>query len=303
MKSSVAIIGAGNVGSTAAYALIMRNLVSSLILIDVDEKRCQGEVYDLIGALSFGGASDIRKGSLQEAGQANIAIIAAGKAQKPNQTRLELLRENQAIIKSIIQGMQPLRKDLVIIVVTNPVDILTTLVQDIAGLPRNQIFGSGTMLDSQRLRSVIGERLTIAQKSIHLYVLGEHGDAQFVAWSLGDIGGVPIIQFPGLNQAFLDECAIKAKNYAYEIIACKGSTSFGIAGCISAYCQNILFDLNRVTPVSCFQEEFGICLSMPGVLGARGIKQTLKLPLNKQEYEQLSKSAKIIQEAYHLIRD
>lgn len=302
MKSSVAIIGAGNVGSTAAYALMMRNLVSSILLVDVDEKRCQGEVYDLVGALSFGGASDIHKGTLQQAGQANIVVIAAGKAQKPNQPRLELLRENQEIITSIIKGMQPLRKDLIIIMVTNPVDVLTMLVQDVAGLPRNQIFGSGTLLDSQRLRNIIGERLAIAQKSIHLYALGEHGDSQFVAWSLANIGGVPLIQFPGLTQSFLDECAIKAKNYAYEIIACKGSTSFGIAGCVSAYCQNILFDLNRVTPVSCYQEEFGICLSMPAVLGMQGIKQILKLPLNEQEYEYLNKSAKIIKESYQLMR-
>ena len=303
MKSSVAIIGAGNVGSTAAYALMMRNLVSSLILVDVDEKRCQGEVYDLIGALSFGGASDIQKGTMKDAGQADIAIIAAGKAQKPNQTRLELLQANKSIMQSIIESMQPLRKDLIIIVVTNPVDILTTLVQDSAGLPRNQIFGSGTMLDSQRLRSIISERLTIAQKSIHLYVLGEHGDSQFVAWSLANIGGIPLLQFPGLNQSFLDECAIKAKNYAYEIIACKGSTSFGIAGCISAYCQNILFDLNRVTPVSCYQEDFGICLSMPAVLGAGGIQQILKPPFSQEEQEKLANSAKIIQESYQLMRD
>ncbi|MCL4361485.1 L-lactate dehydrogenase [Candidatus Dependentiae bacterium] len=293
-KLNVAIVGAGTVGSTAAYTLLLRNLASKITLVDINEIKCKGEVADLSDVLSFSSASEVKLGTLKDAGQADIAIITSGIPQKPGQTRIELLETNNKIIKNVISEMKPLNPELIIIMVTNPVDIMTYVAQKISGLPKNQIFGSGTLLDTQRLRGLIGQKINVAQQSIHLYTLGEHGDTQFVAWSSGTIAGVPILEFPNLNKIELQKMAQDAKNKAYDIIQCKGSTAFGIASCISAYCQNIIFDTKRITPVSCYLEEFDICMSMPAVLGQEGIEQILIPKLNDEEKKLFKKSADVL---------
>lgn len=296
-QSTVAIIGAGAVGATTAYTCIMQ-LAAKIMLVDINVQRCAGEVDDLADALSFGSASEIMQGTLQEAGQADIIIIAAGVPQKPGQSRLELLTTNKKVIASILTEMQPINKQSVIIVVTNPVDILTRLVQELSGLPRNQVFGSGTLLDTQRLRGLISKKIQVDPRSIHLYVLGEHGDSQCVAWSSADVGGSSLLQFPQLTQKELDAMAVQARQKAYDIIACKGSTSFGIAACVAAYCQNILLDQKRIVPVSCFVESLGVCLSMPAVLGRNGIEQILNIPLDATERAALEQSAHVVQSMY-----
>jgi L-lactate dehydrogenase len=293
-QAKIAIIGAGVVGSTTAYTLMLRNIAAEIILIDIQDIKCRGEVEDLSDTLSFSTTSKVSMGTLQQAGQADIVIITAGIAQKPGQSRVDLLRTNYKIVTDIIAGMKPLRSDLIIIMVSNPVDILTYGVQQIAGLPKNQIFGSGTMLDTQRLRHIIRETVNITEQSIHLYVLGEHGDSQFVAWSSATIAGKPILDFPGLTQTALDAMAEQAKHKAYDIIECKGSTAFGIASCVSAYCQNIVSDAQRVTPISCYMKDFDVCLSMPVVLGSRGVEQICMPPLNAHEQQQLRASAATI---------
>lgn len=293
-QSKIAIIGAGVVGSTTAYALMLRNLASKLIIVDIQEIKCKGEVDDLSDAIPFSNTSEIVMGTLQEAGQADIAIITSGIPQKPGQTRIDLLKTNYEVIKNVINGMKPLNPELIIIMVTNPTDILTYFAQQISGLPRNQVFGSGTLLDTQRLRNLISQKINIAQQSIHLYVLGEHGDSQFVAWSSANIADTPILGFPNLNKDTLITMADKAKHKAYDIIQCKGSTAFGISACITAYCQNILFNSERVTPVSCYIKEFDVCLSMPAVLGKSGVEQILMPPLNDEEKTQLQNSVNVL---------
>jgi L-lactate dehydrogenase len=295
-KSTVAIVGTGVVGSTTAYTLLLSGFVSKIMLIDTNVQRCKGELEDLLDARPFGGNAEIVQGTLQEAGQADIVIIAAGMAQKPDQPRIELLNTNRKIIASIIAGMKPLNKDLIIIMVTNPVDVLTLQAQELSGLPRNQIFGSGTLLDSQRLRGKIGDKLGIAQQSIHAYVLGEHGDTQFVAWSCANIGGVPLAAFSELSAKELEQMAQEARQKVYEIIRCKGSTAYGIAACVTAYCQNILLDSKRIAPVSCFVEELKVCLSMPAVLGKQGVERILRLPLSKDEQAKLAVTAAAVRE-------
>lgn len=290
-KSKIAIIGAGNVGATTAYSLMMKNIASKIILIDINEVKCKGEVYDLCDALSFSNTSQVIAGNLKEAGQSDIAIISAGIPQKPGQSRIDLLNINIKIIKDIINGMQPLNPELIIIVVTNPVDILTFVIQQISGLPKNQVFGSGTLLDTQRLRGLISDKVKIAQQSIHVYILGEHGDSQFTAWSNATIAGRGIIDFKNLNIEKLEYMANSAKLKAYEIINCKGSTSFGISACVSAYCQNIVFDTKRITPISCYIKELDVCMSMPAVLGSKGIEQILIPSFNQQEILKLHDSA------------
>lgn len=293
-QAKIAIIGAGTVGATTAYTLILKNSASEIILIDIQDIKCKGEVEDLSDALSFSTTSHVSMGTLSEAGQADIVIITAGIAQKPGQSRIDLLRTNYTIVTDIITKMKPLRSDLIIIMVSNPVDVLTYAVQQMAGLPKNQIFGSGTLLDTQRLRHIVRDTLHVAEQSIHLYVLGEHGDSQFAAWSSAAIAGKPILNFPHVNQSALDTMAEQAKRKAYDIIECKGSTAFGIASCVAAYCQNIVSDAQRVTPVSCYIEEFGVCLSMPVVLGSSGIEQILVPQFNEQEQQKLEASAATI---------
>ncbi len=301
-QSKIAIVGAGTVGSTTAYTLMLQNIVSKIILIDINATRCSAEVDDLSDALSFSNTSEISTANLQEAGQADIAIITAGMAQKPGQSRTNLLNTNYDVIKNVINGMRPLNPALIIIIVTNPIDILTYVAQQISGLPKNQIFGSGTLLDSQRLRALISQKINIAQQSIHLYVLGEHGDSQFPAFSCGTIAGIPVLDFPSLNKKELEQMANKAKQKAYDIIERKGSTSFGISACISAYCQNIIFDTKRVTPVSCHLEEFGLCMSMPAVLGKGGIEHILIPSFNDEEKLRLQASATTLKNYLNQLR-
>ncbi|MFI5333019.1 MAG: L-lactate dehydrogenase [Candidatus Babeliales bacterium] len=293
-QSKIAIIGAGVVGSTTAYTLMLRNIASDLILVDIQDIKCKGEVEDLSDTLSFSTTSSVTMGTLQQAGQTDIVIITAGIAQKPGQSRVDLLRTNYKVVTDIIAGMKPLNPDLIIIMVTNPIDVLTYGAQQVSGLPKNQIFGSGTMLDTQRLRHIISEAINVTEQSIHVYVLGEHGDSQFVAWSSATIAGTPILTFPNLTRSTLEAMAEQAKRKAYDIIECKGSTAFGIASCVAAYCQNIISNANRVTPVSCYIKEFDVCLSMPAVLGDKGVEQIVMPPLQDQERKQLELSAATI---------
>lgn len=296
--SKVAIIGAGSVGSTTAYALIMRNIVAEILLVDINELRCKGEMLDLSDTIPFSWTSQITHASLQDARHADIIIIAAGVAQQPNQKRTELWNTNRTIITKIITDMKPINPQAIIIVVSNPLDLITLLIQEISELPRHQIFGTGTFLDTQRLRNLISAKINIAEQSIHVYVLGEHGDAQFVAWSTAQIAGIPLKQFSNLTRKELDSFTQQARNRAYEIIACKGATFFGIAACVSAICKDILFNQKRTLPLSCYQENLRVCLSMPVVLGEQGIEQILSISLNDEEQHLLEKSAQSLRMTY-----
>ncbi|HSC25483.1 MAG TPA: L-lactate dehydrogenase [Candidatus Babeliales bacterium] len=289
--SKIAIIGAGFVGSTTAYALLLKKITAEIILVDIDTNRCHGEVLDLSDALSFNGTSYIRRGNAQDAAQADIIIIAAGKPQKPSQTRMELLTANKPIIDLIFNAIKPINSQAIIIIVTNPLDILTYYAQTISGLPKNQLFGTGTFLDTLRLRGIISEKAHVSKESINAYVLGEHGDSQFVAWSSATISGIPINMFPDIdtqNFSFIEQ---KVKNIAYEIISCKGATYFGIATCVAIMCEAIVFNQQLVMPLSVYSEKYKVCLSLPAVLGENGIEKVLPLPLNDSEQEQLDNSA------------
>ncbi len=297
-QSKIAIIGAGRVGSTTAYALMLRNIAAEIMLVDINKILCTGEVDDLSDALSFSSTSAVYAATPEQAAQADIIVVTAGKAQEPDQDRLELLQANAKIVSSIVQELKPINPNACIIVVTNPVDIMTRIIQESGILPKNQIFGSGTMLDTQRLRGFIAKKVNVAEQSVHVYILGEHGDSQFVAWSDADIGGVPIEKFPGLTQSELDSLARKTRDKAYEIIKCKGSTYYGVATCVSAYCENILFNQRRIMPVSCYVESLGVTLSMPCVIGQKGIEQIVDIPLNDQEQKLLNESAQKLAKIY-----
>lgn len=300
VRDKIAIIGAGSVGSTTAYALMLKNVVAEICLVDIDEKRCRGEIDDLVDALPFCQTSQICVNDLTQARDARIIIIAAGVRQKPNQSREELLSTNRSILSSIIKGLHPLSHESILLIISNPVDVLTMCAQEMSGLPRTHVFGSGTFLDSQRLRHLIAQEVGIAEQSIDAYILGEHGDTQFPAWSTAHIDGIPINEFPNLTSQKLNDLAQKTRNKAYEIIACKGATFYGIATCVASICESIVYNQKRVIPVSCFIEELGVCLSMPAVIGLNGIEQILPAALNAQENELLQKSAQRLRELRNL---
>jgi L-lactate dehydrogenase len=289
--SKIAIIGAGFVGSTTAYALLLKKITAEIILVDINEVRCRGEILDLSDALSFDGTSQIRAGTAQDAAQADIIVIAAGKAQNPGETRLALLKTNKSIITDIFTAIKPINPQTIIIMVTNPLDSLTALAQSLSGLPHNQVFGTGTFLDTLRLRGIIAQKVNVSAASVNAYVIGEHGDSQCAVWSSAEIAGTPIAQFPGIKREDFENLAQQVKDKAYEIIACKGSTSFGIAACVASMCEAIIFDQKIVIPLSTYIPEYDTCLSMPAVLGENGIERLLPIPLNNDEQKKLSDSA------------
>ncbi|KAI8584896.1 lactate dehydrogenase/glycoside hydrolase [Geranomyces variabilis] len=291
MPASVAIIGGGgSVGATAAYALLLRRVASEIVLVDLDQARCEAQVLDLSDA-AFLSDTSIRAGTSKEAGQCDIVVITAGAKQRPGETRVDLIGRNRAILLSVLESMKPFKKETVLLLVSNPVDILTYFAQTSSGLPIGQVLGSGTFLDSVRLRSDLAKTLGVAETAIHAYVLGEHGDSQFVAWSAASVGNTPLMSFPVIRSMDREAMAKKVMNKAYKIIEAKGATYFGIGAVIAQICESILLDLRHVRPLSHYIPELQVCLSLPAVLGRQGICQTLKPPLTDDEEALLRKSA------------
>jgi L-lactate dehydrogenase len=288
----IAIIGAGAVGAATAYAIMWKNIAAEIILVDIDEKRCRGEILDLSDAISFSCTSCLRQGTLAEAGQADIIILSAGARQKPGQPREELLKANWGVIESIITSMKPINKHALLIVVTNPVDSMTYCAQQISGLPKEHVFGTGTLLDTQRLKGLIAKYVSVAEQSIDTYILGAHGAVQFAAWSCASIAGIPATQYPGMSNDILDKMIQETTKRVYEIIECKDATYYGIAACVADICECIIFNQRRALPLSTYIPEFEISLSLPVILSEHGIEKLVPIPLNQIERQELEKSAK-----------
>jgi len=292
----IAIIGgAGSVGATTAYAILLKGIASEILLVDVDEKRCEAQVLDLSDA-AFVSCTKIRTGTFKEASQCSVVIITAGAKQRPNETRVQLISRNRVILTSVISEMKPFHPDTVLLIVSNPVDVLTYFAQKISDLPMGQVLGSGTYLDSERLRSTLSKELNIAETSVHAYVLGEHGDSQFIVWDSAHIGNTPILNFPQIHDLNRERVTEYVKNKAYRIIEAKGATYFGIGAVAASICEIILFDRREVCPISHYIPELNVCLSLPAIVGYKGVIQTLKPPLNEEEDEKLKKSAKYMRE-------
>lgn len=289
-QHKIAIIGAGAVGATTAYALMLKNTAAEIILLDIDEKRCSGEILDLSDVLPICSVNEIKKGNLQDAAQADIIIIAAGKRQEIEQSRLDLWQENKKIVSDICTKLQNIKKSTIVIVVTNPVDPVSLLVKNSLPLPPNKIFSTGTLLDTERLKKFLGFHFKIHPESIITNVLGEHGESQFVQWSGTYIDTVPISTFKNFNEKMQDQFALKVKNEAAEIIRCKGATYFGIATYVALVCEIIMHDKKVALPLSCYQEKDDVYVSVPVILGQDGIVEYLPLILSKKEHEMMEKS-------------
>ena len=295
--NKVVIIGCGNVGMSYAYALLnQKNSVNSLVLIDLDEKRIEGEVMDLNHCLSFAPSKiDIKKGDYSDCKDAKIVVIAAGANQNPGETRMDLIHKNSKIFKSIVDNVMASGFNGVFLVATNPVDIMSYLVYKYSKLPFTQVIGTGTSLDTSRLRYLIADKLIINPKNIHAYVVGEHGDSEFVLWSSAYIGTQKINDF--LSNQEKGEIYNKVKNAAYEIIDRKGATYYGIGMCLVKITDAILNDKNCVITVSNYIPEYDIYIGLPMVIGSNGIKQRLRVQLDNEEIEKMKLSIKVIKDA------
>lgn len=289
--AKVAIIGAGSVGAATAYAIMWKNIAAEIVLIDINEKRCKGEVLDLSDAIPFSCTSCLSQGDLSDAGQADIIIIAAGARQKQGQPREELLDTNWRIVSSIIESLKPINNQAIMIMVTNPVDIMAYCAQQCSGLPKQQVFGTGTLLDTLRLRGIISKRVSVAEQSIQAFVLGAHGQVQFAAWSCASIAGIPIHQYPNMSSEVLETMIQDTTKRVYEIIECKDATYYGIAACVANICECIIFNQRRALPLSSYIEEYGISLNLPVILSERGIEKVIAIPLDHNEQKQLKKAA------------
>ncbi|KAJ6193473.1 l-lactate dehydrogenase-like protein [Bipolaris maydis] len=296
LKTTIAILGCGDVGSTLAYTLILQPICSEVLLVDLKHSLLEAQVRDLSDATYRGGSGvRVRAATHAEAGQADIVVITAGAKQKPGESRLSLLSRNLHILESIFGAMAPMNPHTILLLVANPVDILTYFARKMSGLPESQVLGTGTSLDSARLRGVLAEKAEVAPNSIDAYVLGEHGDSQFIAWSSATIGTTPLsLALPPstLTEDFKASISAHTRGAAGAIIAAKGCTAFGIGNIAASICKYILFDSRSVRPLSFYQPELGCCLSMPAVIGRKGIIRAMPIQLDEKEQAQLEASAK-----------
>ena len=299
-----AIIGCGFVGSASAFALMQSGLFSEIVLIDSDKNRAEGEALDISHGLPFAKPVKIYAGNYEDISDASIIIITAGAGQKPGETRLDLVKKNVGIFKSIVPEIVKYNQNAILLVVANPVDILTYTAAKLSGFPENRVFGSGTVLDTARLKYLLGEHLEIDSRSIHAFIIGEHGDSEIAAWSSANVSGIPIHNFCEMRGHFNHDDAMKkiadnVKNSAYEIIEKKKATYYGIAMSVKRICEAIVRDEKSILPVSSIQRDNygieGIALSMPAIVGKNGVEGNVPIELNRKELSALKKSADTLQ--------
>lgn len=301
----VAIVGCGFVGATSAFALMESGLFSEMVLIDVDAQRAEGEALDISHGLAFARPMDIHAGTYADVADADVLIVTAGAAQKPGETRLDLVNKNVAIFQGIMEQIRESGFAGILLIVSNPVDILTHVSIQLSGLPEQRVIGSGTVLDTGRLKQIISERLGVDPRNVHVRILGEHGDSELIAWSSAHVAGIPLEDFFNMRSAgsyeeFRREVTDLVRNSAYEIIQKKRATYFGIAMAIKRICECIVRDEKSVLSVSnSMQGEYGIegvALSTPCVLGSDGIEVRMPPSLNYKEQAQLKDSANQLKE-------
>ena len=295
-----AIVGCGFVGSASAFALMESGLFSEIVLIDSNRDKAEGEALDISHGLPFAKPIQLYAGGYEDISDAAIIVVTAGAGQKPGETRLDLVKKNVGIFKSIIPEIAKYNKDGILLVVANPVDILTYAAAKLSGFPSNRVFGSGTVLDTARLKYLLGEHLGVDSRSIHAFIIGEHGDSEIAAWSSANVSGIPLNSFCEMRGHFnhnksMHRIADEVKNSAYEIIEKKGATYYGIAMSVKRICEAIVRDEKSILPVSSLQKGNygieGVSLSMPAIVGKHGVEALVPIELNNKEQEDLKKSA------------
>lgn len=299
------MVGCGFVGSATVFSLMQSGLFSEIVMIDADVSRAEGEAMDISHGIPFAKHMKIRAGNYDDVRDADIVIITAGAAQKPGETRLDLIHKNVAIFKSIIPEITKRNFCGILLIVANPVDILTRVAQKLSKLPENRVIGSGTVLDTARFKYELGEHLGVDSRSIHAFIIGEHGDSEIAAWSSANVSGIPVNDFCEMRGHFeheesMEEIAARVKNSAYEIIERKKATYYGVAMAVKRICEVIIRDEKSILPVSTMLHgEHGIdgtVLSMPCIVGKDGVENLVPIPLSDAEEEKLRESARILQE-------
>ncbi len=301
--NKISIIGTGSVGSTIAYTLTVMGLASEIVMIDINSEKALGEALDIRQGTPFCGACSIYAGDYRDAANSNIVIITSGIARKPGQTRLELAQTNVNITKQIIPEITKYAPDAIYIIVSNPVDILTYTFNKLSGLPENHIIGSGTILDTARLRARLSEYYNINQSNVHAYVFGEHGDSSFIPWSVANISNVPIkdcaklLSTPGISAPELDydEITQYVKKSGGRVIARKGATFYAVSVSVCHICKSLLVGIDTTMTVSTLMHgEYGIddvCLSTLNMVGHNGVRGKVNVKLTDEEVAQLRHSA------------
>ena len=297
----VAVVGCGFVGSSSAFALMQSGLFSEMVLIDVDKNRAEGEALDIAHGIAFAPSPmKIYAGDYSDVSDAAMIVVTAGAAQKPGETRLDLVNKNVAIFKSIIPEIRKSGFEGILLIVSNPVDVLTYAAIKMSGLPEGQVIGSGTVLDTARLRYMLGEHVDVDPRDVHAYVMGEHGDSELVAWSSAAVAGVPLDTFCELHghhdhKAAEARIAEDVKNSAYTIIEKKRATYYGIAMSVKRICTAVMRDEEAVLPVSSLMVgEYGLndlAISMPTIVGRKGVITRVPVSINDEERAELQKSA------------
>ncbi|MCH5166164.1 MAG: L-lactate dehydrogenase [Clostridiales bacterium] len=302
----VAIIGCGMVGSSTAFSLVESGLFTDMLLIDISRDRAVGEAMDLSHCLPFTRPVEIRAGDYRDISDCGIIIITAGVGQKPGETRMDCIQNNVKVFRSIIPQIIRYNTDAFILVVTNPVDVLTYVAHKLSELPSSQVFGSGTVLDSARLKFLVGRRLNVDPRSVHAFVIGEHGDSELAVWSSANVSGIALDEYCShcgyVSHAHnRKKLADEVKNSAYEIIERKGATYYGIAAAVTRICECIVRDEHSIMSVSALVNgHYGLSdvyISVPSRIGSGGVEDIIDIPLSDEEAAALDSSAQTLKTA------
>lgn len=306
MKTTkISIIGSGSVGSATAFALMNHSIATEIVLVDINKDLAEGEAMDLSHGEVFVSPVDVYAGDYPDTAGSDIVIITAGLAQKPDETRLDLVNKNVKIYKEMIPEIVKYNPDSILLVVSNPVDILSYVTYKLSGFPANRVFGSGTVLDTARFQSILSNKFNVDPRDIHANIIGEHGDSEIATWSLTTIGGLTIHQYCDLmgiefDEAMREEVTDSVKNAAYEIINRKGYTNFAVALSITRIVKAILRDEKSILTVSSLQKgDYGIedvYLSVPTIVSKEGIVDVVEIPYSSKEVDALKESASLLKE-------
>ncbi len=297
-KQKCAVIGCGFVGATIAFTLMQSGLFSEMVLIDANYAKAEGEAMDLSHGIPFANPMKIYAGNYNDLSDCYMIIITAGTAQRPDETRLDMVHKNIEIFKNIIPSISKVTKDAILLIVSNPVDILTYAAIKISGYPKERVIGSGTVLDTARLKYLLGEYLSVDSRSVHAFIIGEHGDSELAVWSSANVSGIDLDGFCSIfgkcGGDSLHDLYEDVRDSAYEVIEKKKATYYGIAMAVLRIVRSIVRDEHSILPVSCYiDNHYGlndVCIGVPAIVGHDGIEKVLDIPLNEDENKRLEKS-------------
>ncbi len=301
----VAVVGTGHVGSTFAYALLLSGLAAEIVLIDADHARAEGEAMDLNHTEPFAHPTSVWAGSYADCANATVTVIAAGRNQRPGDTRLDLVKQNIEVFRDVVPQVARHNPGGIIVVATNPLDVLTLATVKFSGLPPERVIGSGTILDTARFRYLLSQHFGVDSRSVHAYIIGEHGDSEVPVWSLANIAGMRLpdycaAQRIAYDQKAMDEIFVRTRDAAYHIIKRKGATYYAVAAGLMRIVEAILRDQSTVLSISSLVKDYygieGLCLSLPTVISRAGVERQLRLALDKKEQEGLRQSAEVLKQ-------